>query len=237
MPGKSARRQITPERANWVIGLFVKAKANPKKISSIAKKAFLPVEDVKKILNRKTSKREIAEKLKLAKTVVSNEQAHLKQFPIVVESAKMAMQQELSKTVKNALRQKIQLDILEHELMMGVMGLDWQRFPEAKLNIIKACYVVNGSMKSGRDEMIIPKDGSGGNDGPGTYTALFNRLALNPRPEQPGAQAAPSGEIFDLIPGEKPQETPVGPLPPPGESIGEPELPKGNSRIISVEVE
>jgi hypothetical protein len=154
------------------------------------------------------------------------------------EIAKKAQQEELAKGALTVQRQKIQLDVLEHELMMGVIGLDWATFPEAKLNIIKACYVVNGTLKSGREELIIPKESGLGQDGPGTYTAHFNRLGLDRVPEQPESPAAPSSEVFDLIPGTPPVETiHEGLLPLPGESIDEAPAKPKNSRIISVEVD
>lgn len=234
MPGKSARRQITPERANWVIGLFVKAKANPKKISWIAKKAFLPVEDVKKILNRKASKREIAEKLKLAQTVVSNEQAHLKQFPIVVESAKMAMQQELSKTISTIQRMSIEQAVLEHELMRLAVGLDPDRHPDAKRKAIESAFVVLGVMQSGASKRIIPMSADvPGFQRPSVYASVFDRPMEQLAQGLSEALPEPLNAKKDAVP-LYPQ---ADPAPPPPEIESPPPDDVKASRIISVEVE
>jgi glycerol-3-phosphate cytidylyltransferase-like family protein len=241
MPGapavpKKKAHQLTPvERVKWVISLYVKAGAVPEKIPAIAKRASLTVADATRLLKRKTSQQEIKRRME----PILAEQARQKTISEVMPVAKAAMQDELAKTVITVQRLKIQPEILDHRLMEMVLGLDMQRFPNELLNAIKAAYIVNGTMESGNTRLIIPKEGSGASEGQGTYTSLFNRLALNPAPAKAGAQPEASSEIFDLTPRPKQPEAPQStPLPPPGESIdANPPETKQNSRVITVQVE
>jgi len=173
------------------------------------------------------------------KTPIWWEQARQAILSESVKAAEARIQEKLSAKAQDINQRKIELSVLEHELMMGVVGLDWQIFPKEKLEVIKAAYVVNGTMESGNSRLLIPKEGSG-EAAAGTYTALFNRLALSPAPAEPPHD--PSQEVFDLIPPPKALEVPKGQknaaIPPPGESIDEAEKkPDPDSNIIHVEIE
>ena len=53
---------------------------------------------------------------------------------------------------------KIELDVLDDQLMQGVVGLPWDVFPKEKLDAIKAAYVVFGTLESGNTRRLIPHE-------------------------------------------------------------------------------
>jgi hypothetical protein len=143
------------------------------------------------------------------------------------------------KAISSLPRTKVEEEVLEHELMRLVVGLDQDKHPKAKLEAIIAAYVVNGKLESGNTRLVIPAEGMGSEAGPGMYTSLFNRLALNAAPGEANAQPAVSYEVRDLYPKPKGEEadSPEGTLPPSGESIDDPPTPSNNHhRILTVEI-
>lgn len=237
MPRKKAH-QLTPvERAKWVISLYVKAGAVPETIPAIAKRASLTVADTTRLLKRKTSQQEIKRRME----PIIAEQTRQKTISEVLPVAANVMQETLSKRVAEMRANGLRLsdEVLEHRLMEIILGLDPVAFPDQLLNALKAGWIINGRMESGNTRLIIPKEGMGEQGDARTYTALFNRLALNPAPASPGAQPAASSEVFDLIPQPKqPEASKNTTLPPPGEPIDAiPVETKQNSRVITVEVE
>ncbi len=142
------------------------------------------------------------------------------------------------KAITSLPRTKVEGEVLEHELMRLVVGLNQNQFPKEKLEAIKAGIVLLD--KSGRLIVKTPDNPEAGGS-TGIYTNLFQRLAL---PDSTlTASEPPKAEegVYDLYP--QPQEVrEAAPanitLPPPGESIDEPQSPpKPNSHIIAVEIE
>jgi hypothetical protein len=147
--------------------------------------------------------------------------------------AKEHLQQELVAAVRDITRRKIDPEVLEHELMMGVVGLEWNRWPKEKLDVIKAAYVINGLIESGNSRRIIPPEAPHTGNSGGSYTALFYR---DSSPSSANAHA----DVFDILPSIEPQEPPVATLeaklPPPGESIDEKPTVKPAAKIPVVEI-
>jgi hypothetical protein len=125
---------------------------------------------------------------------------------------------------------KIENEVLEHQLMSMVVGLDCNIFPREKLDAIIAAYVVNGTLESkGMRRVTTPETRESG----GMYMSLFERLRRGDGVQPEHVPPAP------LFPDVDPSTVSVDlPLPPPGESVDEaaPE-PKTKSRIITVEIE
>lgn len=169
------------------------------------------------------------------------EQFRQKVLTEAVEAARKVQQEELSKIATVACRLKIQPELLDHELMMGVLGLDWQQWPKEKLEVIKAAYIVNGTMESGGAKLVIPK-GAGGDTSMATsvYASIFDRKAPEALPESQNAPVDGEDGVFDIIPGAvKPKiDIPKGfTMPSSGEAIDEPkEKTPSNPRVITVEI-
>ena len=139
-----------------------------------------------------------------------------------------ALQNDLTKKVAGICRQKIDVEVLDHELMRMVVGLDQDKHPKAKLAAIIAAYVVNGTLESNSTRRLSPPDNEAS---PGIYMSLFDRLR----------SSAPQEKVHPLFPEEPPQKdagiTP-SPLPAPGESIDAPPTPPNNRPgVITVEVD
>jgi hypothetical protein len=138
-----------------------------------------------------------------------------------------ALQNDLTKKVAGICRQKIDVEVLDHELMRMVVGLDQDKHPKAKLAAIIAAYVVNGTLESNSTRRLSPPDNEAS---AGIYTSLFDRLR----------SSAPQEKVYPLFPEEPPQKDAgiaPGLLPAPGESIDEtPEKPESTSRIRTIEV-
>lgn len=149
-----------------------------------------------------------------------------------VDLAQKTYQESLARKVADVRKLKIEWDVLKGRCMEIVLALDIQRFPTEVMNGIKLAAGLDGIAKVGQFE-LVGKEEATASDGPGTYTALFNRLALQSSPESSLAPPGASGEVFDIIPQEKPPAPIVAP--PPTEQSDT--AAKGNSRIISVEVE
>ena len=232
MPRKSAAKLTKKEKEKWFVGLYIKAGAHESSIAACEKRARLKAGSGQKILKRKAVQAEIYAKLE----PVRMEQFRQQVLSESVELAKAAQQAELRKTVSSVQRMKIDLEVLDHELMSMAVGLQQDRFPKEKLDAIKAAYVVFGTLESGNTRRLIPPEHLQQNDGQGTYTSLFNRLALKPATPTP-LEASPSREdgVFDLVPRSEPSTGSQGPLPPPGEAIDDAPVAK-SSNVVTVEV-
>ena len=153
-----------------------------------------------------------------------------------IERVEKALSRSSAKVEETELR-KIEIPVLEHELMVGAVGLDWHTNPNEKLNTIKTCFVVKGILETGNTRCIIPPEepyGSGG-----IYQSLFSRLASSNRFPDVDASQTPieqDNSVRDLYP-QPPKPAPFTPLPAAGESIDEADAPpKASSRVITVEV-
>jgi len=223
------------EREKYFISLYVKEGAVEEKIPYAERRASLKPGTGQRILQRKKVQKEIKARME----PVRLEQMRQKMVGDAAAVANEALQNALTKKVAGICQQKIDVEILEDELMRMVVGLDQNKHPKAKLEAIIAAYVVNGKLESGNTRLVIPAEGTGSEAGAGMYTSLFNRLALNAAPGEANAQPEVSYEVRDLYPTPKGEEadSPEGTLPPSGESIDDPPtLPSNPPRVITVEV-
>lgn len=233
---KQAKRRTQKETEQWFVDLYIKAGAQEHHIEKCEKRAHLEPGCGKKILRRKTVKAEIERRLALV-------QAEQYRQQVIVEStqkAKQSYQEELAKQVEVIKLHRLDPAIIEGRVMQGLICLDIKAFPKAVLEYAKTAAVLHGLMRAGNDQRITPPEPPArGNDGQWIYASIFDRPALNAAPAPPESPQAPSGEVFDLIPGrnQPEQSRAVDPLPAPGESIDEPPAkPKTDERVITVEV-
>lgn len=223
------------ERENYFINLYVKEGAVEEKIPYAERRASLKPGTGQRILQRKKVQKEIKARME----PVRLEQMRQQMVGDAAAVAHEALQNALTKKVADICQQKIGVEVLDHELMRMVVGLDQNKHPKAKLKAIIAAYVVNGKLESGNRRLVIPAEGTGSEAGAGMYTSLFNRLALNAAPREANARPQVSYEVRDLYPAPKGEEadSPEATLPPSGESIeNPPTLPGNPPRIITVEV-
>jgi hypothetical protein len=236
MPRKKAEKLTLKEKEKWFVSRYIEAGALPEHISACEKRTHLEPGSGRRILRRKTVQVEI----QLRTEAVRNEQIRQAAVSQATKTSLAAHQEELRNAVTGVGLKKISLEVIDDQLMRGVIGLDWNTFPKEKLDAIKAAYVVFGTLESGNTRRLIPPEHLEQNQGKGTYASLFDRLALKPQPEgTPAPQPPAAQEVFDLIPGVKqPEAVYAAPMPPPGESIDEPApARKTDSRIMTVEVE
>jgi hypothetical protein len=220
------------EREKYFISLYVKAGAVEEKIPYAERRASLKPGTGHRILQRK----KVQEEIKARTEPVRLAQMRQQLLGDAAAVAHEALQNVLTKKVAGICQQKIEVEVLDHELMRMVVGLDQNKHPKAKLEAIIAAYVVHGTLESGNTRRVIPPENRSYDSSPGMYRSLFQRLALKPAPE---TVKLPSEEVADLYPVPKPPEPSHAsdPLPPVGESIDELEPPKDNNpRVITVEI-
>lgn len=149
-------------------------------------------------------------------------------------------------------KMQVQEDVLEHELMRLVVGLDQDKHPGVKLEAIKAAFVVKGTLENGTTRRVTPPERGEGPGIPGMYRSLFDRkraeLEAAPVIEAAVPQQPPFDEdqIFDLVPQDKPAKAAEVPLPAAGEEIEAISLDpaprpqqkavKGKREVITVEI-
>jgi len=135
------------------------------------------------------------------------------------------------KAITSLPRTKVEGEVLEHELMRLVVGLNQNQFPKEKLEAIKAAYVAIGTLESGSTRRVIPPENNSGATENG-YMSIFERLK---RGDGVQPEHVPPAPLFSDV---AQSTVPVDlPLPPPGESIDDPPTPPNNHlRIIRVEV-
>ena len=229
MPRKSAKQLTLKEKEKWFVSLYIEAGAVADKIPACEKRTHLKAGSGRKIIRRKAVQQQIKDRMESVHAAAKLQDAMRQAADI----AEQRLQEKLAASVQ---RKKIDLEVLDHELMMGVTGLDWNRFPKEKLDAIKAGYVVFGTLESGNTRRLIPPEHLQQNDGQGTYTALFNRLALKTSESSVDVPTA-EAEVFDLIPGVSHSAEMTGPLPPPGEATREQSPPEpSDPNVITVEV-
>jgi hypothetical protein len=239
MPRTTISKRPIEERERHFVNLYIKAGAMESSIANCERRTHLKAGSGKKILRRKAVQQEISARME----IVKEEQIRQKFLGEAVEKAERLMQEKLSQSVLAIQRQKIDLEVLDHELMTMVTGLDMRMHPKEKLDSIKAAYVVFGTLESGNTRRLIPPEHLQKNDGQGTYTSLFNRMALSPSPSDPTLESALDAKdgVFDVFPpsvGVFPKPMPPNAsIPIMGESIDEPPASKDPSGIITVEVE
>ena len=139
---------------------------------------------------------------------------------------------------KSLPRTKVEEEVLEHELMRIMVGLDPLIHPKEKREAIETAYVIKGLLQvCGTQRISVPDNPS--TAGPGLYTSLFERLRRTAADAHPDAPAAPQQRrVYELFP--KPQAKvvpPDTPLPSAGESIDEtPPDAESDSRVKTIDL-
>ena len=220
-----AQNLTAKEKEKYFISLYVKLGAVEEKISYAERRASLKPGTGHRILQRKKVQEEIQARME----PVRLERMRQQLLGDAAAVAHEALQNDLTKKVAGICQQKIEVEVLDHELMRMVVGLDWDKHPKVKLEAIIAAYVVNGTLESGNTRRIIPPESANAGQ-PGMYMSLFQQLSLDAPPGPPPAPLFP-----------EPEEPPVPgdtPLPPPGEAIDESAAkPPSNANILHVEIE
>jgi hypothetical protein len=234
VPKKRAKNLTQKEKEKWFVSLFInKFQADSANVAACEKRAHLKAGSGLKILKRK----KVQEEIRLRMEATRQEQARAQQLSEAVAKAEERLQERLAKNVGEVQRKKIALEVLDHELMCGVEGLDWNRFPKEKLDAIKAAYIVYGTLESGNTRRLIPPEHLQQNQGQGTYSSLFERLAL--KSPSGSALEAPSEQdgVYDLIPRPAAPVAVAEAFPAPGEPIQDsPPTSKSDPNVITVEV-
>jgi hypothetical protein len=219
-----AQHLTAKEREKYFISLYVKEGAVEEKIAYAERRASLEPGTGHRILQRKKVQEEIMARME----PVRLEQMRQQLLGDAAAVAHEALQNDLTKKVAGICRQKIDVEVLDHELMRMVVGLDQDKHPKAKLAAIIAAYVVNGTLESNSTRRLSPPDNEAS---AGIYTSLFDRLR----------SSAPQEKVYPLFPEEPPQkDTGIAPglLPAPGESIDDPPTPPNNHPgVITVDVD
>lgn len=228
---KKAQNLTAKKKEKYFISLYVKEGAVEEKISYAERRASLKPGAGHRILQRK----KVQEEIKARMEPVRLEQMRQQLLGDAAAAAHEALQNDLTKKVAGICQQKIEVKVLDHELMRMVVGLDQDKHPKAKLEATIAAYVVNGTLESGNTRRIVPSENVG-KSGPGIYQSLFTRMALAESNETAGIPEAPPAPLFPKR--EEPTVPADTPLPPPGEAIDEPApKPDPNSRIMHVDIE
>ncbi len=135
MPRTKIENRPIEEKEKHFVNLYIKAGAGEDKsvISDCERRAHLKAGSGKNILKRKAIQKEISARMEFVK----EEQIRQKFLGEAVEKAERLMQEKLSQSVLAIQRQKIDLEVLDHELMTMVTGLDMRMHPKEKLDSIK----------------------------------------------------------------------------------------------------
>jgi len=213
------------EKEKYFISLYVKEGAVEEKIPNAERRASLKPGTGHRVLQRK----KVQEEIKTRMEPLRLEQMRQQLLGDAAAVAHEALQNNLTKKVAGICQQKIEVEVLDHELMRMVVGLDQDKHPKSKLEAIITGYVVIGTLESGNTRRIIPPESANASQ-PGMYMSLFQQLSLDAPPGPPPAPLFPDREEPTI-----PADTP---LLPPGQAIDEPApQPDPNSRIMHVEIE
>jgi len=217
-----AQNLTVKEREKYFISLYVKEGAVEEKIPYAERRASLKPGTGHSILQR----RKVQEEIKARMEPVRLEQIRQQLLGDAVAVAHEALQNALTKKVAGICQHKIDVEVLEHELMLGVVGLDWNKHPKAKLEAIIAGYVVNGTLESNATRRVIPPNNANSHASPGIYESLFTRPIANATP--PSLEAPPERSRYDQADGTLPSSC---------ESIDDlPTSSEANPRVILVEI-
>jgi hypothetical protein len=226
-----AQNLPTKEKEKYFVSLYVKEGAVEGKIPYAERRASLRPGTGQKILQRK----KVQEEIKARMEPVRLEQMRQQLLGDAAAAALEALQNDLTKKAADIGRQKIDAEVLDHELMRMVVGLDQDKHLKAKLAAIIAGYVVLGTLETNSMRRVGPPDKSN-NEAPAViYTSLFNRPNAPPWP-------APPEHVSDLFPEPSQQDdfstgSEETALPTVGESIDDPpNSPNNQPSIITVKI-
>lgn len=210
------------EREKYFISLYVKAGATEEKIPYAERRASLKPDTGHRILQRK----KVQEEIQACMEPVRLEQMRQQHLGDAAAVAHEALQNDLTKKVAGICQQKVDVEVLDHELMRMVVGLDQDKHPKAKLEAIIAGYVVIGTLETNSARRVIPPNNANSHASPGIYESLFTRLIANATPQSLEApQEPPRYDQAD------------GTLPSSCESIDDlPTSSEANPRVILVEI-
>jgi hypothetical protein len=184
---RKAQNLTLKEKEKYFVSLYVKEGAIDEKIRYAERRASLKPGTGQGILQRK----KVQEEIKARMEPVRFEQIRQQLLGDAAAVGHEALQNDLTEKVQGICQQKIDVEVLDHELMRMVVGLDFNIFPKEKLNAIMAAYVVIGKLEGKGMRCVIPP----GNDTGATknfYTSIFDR--------QNNSTDAGSNEIYELYP-------------------------------------
>jgi len=227
MPRIKAENLPLKERKKYFVTLFVRAAGAEDQIADCERKASLKPGTGKKLLQDKAVKAEVHAKLE----PIRQEKIRQQTLTEAADKAYLAHQQSLAAAVDKL--DTIDPAVLNRHLMMGVLALDWNIWPKEKLDVIKAAYVVAGTLQSNSVSRVIPADNPNTDaPGAGIYQPLFAKLRAGTPSELPSQNGSESqDEVFDLIPQPKPAPAPPIPV------VPEPLQAEHQPTTITVEVE
>jgi hypothetical protein len=227
-----AQNLTAKEKEKYFISLYVKEGAVEEKIPYAERRASLKPGTGHRILQRKKVQEEIQARMEPVRLGQMRQQL----LGDAAAVAHEALQNDLTKKVAGICQQKIEVEVLDHELMRMVVGLDMNLFPKELLDTIKAAYVVHGVLESANMRRVIPPDNANAGAAPGSYRSLFTRMALAESTQTAEIPEAPPAPLFPKR--EEPTVPADTPLPAPGESIDDPPPPPAaHPRVITVEIE
>lgn len=198
MPKKKAAKLTAKEKnEKRFVTFYIEKGCLEIEIPDCERRAHLKAGDGARILKLKAVKEDIHRRME----PVRNEQFRQKVIADAAALAEIKIQDALREKVKGI--RKIDPELLESELMSGVMLLDWNRWPKEKLEVIKVAAVWNGTFEAGNTRRLAPPDNSNAELTGGMYTALFHRLGSQPVPDVPPSEIAPKAQddgVYDLTP-------------------------------------
>lgn len=145
-----AQNLTAKEKEKYFIGLYVKEGAVEEKMRYAERRASLKPGTGHRILQRK----KVQEEIKARMEPVRLEQMRQQLLGDAAAVANEALQNDLAKEVAGICQQRVGVEVLDHELMRMVVGLDQNKHPKAKLEAIIAAYVVNGTLESGKTRRL-----------------------------------------------------------------------------------
>jgi hypothetical protein len=231
-----AQNLTAKEKEKYFISLYVKEGAIEEKIPYAERRASLKPGAGHRILKRKKVQQDIKARME----PVRLEQMRQSMIGQAVAVATTTMQEELIAEVDAIRRTKTAPEILEHVLMCGVIGLDWQKHPKKKLDTIIAAFVVKGILETGKMRRVRPPENTNAGAPSGLYTSLSKRPPVSPSLPVVETSPAPQERVCSLFPQPPQKDAGIasGPLAAPGESIdaAPATTPKSQRRVITVEV-
>jgi hypothetical protein len=230
-----AQNLTAKEKEKYFISLYVKEGATDEKIPDAERRASLKPGTGQTILKRKKVQKDIKSRMEPLRL----EQIHQKLLGDASAVAHEALQNGLTNKVANICGHKIDVDeVLDHELMRMVVGLDQNKHPKAKLEAIITGYVVIGTLEGNSMRRVSPSETINSQASSGIYTSLFARLAYQQTQTQEGSQQE-RDEAADLFSEPKQSQiVPDTPIQAADKSIDDPPTQTINHpRVITVEIE
>lgn len=207
------------EKERYFVSLYVKEGAVEEKIPYAERRASLKPGTGQKILQRKKVQEEINARMEPMRV----EQMRQQLLGDAAAAAHEILQNDLTKKVARICKEKTEVEVLDHELMRMVVGLE--KHPKAKLAAIITAYVVIGTLETNRMRRARPRETITRQASNGMYTSLFERMNLADGSKPAASPYLPDDKVCE------------GALPLSGESIDDlPTADNNQPSIITVKI-